>query len=477
MTPRAALIASGIASGVASGLVIACDADPADACPGWTALHDNRCVLREWTISGPDDALSEPGAREVQLAVGVDDEALVAWADADLEHGHVVLAQSTGTSLGAEWDLMPLVGAQGVGLEPALALGPNGEALVAWKQQDTASAIYLATRDRDRHWRLPESPISWGDTAYEPRVEFGGDGEAFVLWNQWTGANFGVALAQRSVGAPDFAVPADNDALLSAAVNYANAPRLAVGTEGEALIAWYQAPVADLMVFVSERRGSDAAFGRAAADDFISAPGGPVDSHAEANAWPALHSSGAAAVVWTQQQRGPWEIAVYLARRDPDGTWHRPASRDDTLSEPGGFARCPTAAFTPDGALVVTWYETRDGDTAVFVQHGDAQAVEPLRLSANAVEAVHPALAIDDGGNAIVVWAENDQSAPDTWRVVARRYQSQEQRWLEAETISTPQAGLAPTPVLDVSPTTGAVMAAWAQGGVTDGRVHVSVLR
>ena len=246
-------------------LAIACapDDDPLD-CPAWTAAQGDRCVLRSWVLPDPDDALSEPGAREVQVALGPAGEALVAWTDADPVDGRVFVAERRDTA----WSSTPMHVAEGggVGLEPAVAIGPTGEALVAWKQQRDDGAVFLATRAPAGAWTMPTAPISWAQTAYEPRVAFGTSvggsrgAEAFVLWNQWTGANFGVALGVRAPGSESFALPADADALLSAPVNYANAPRLAVGDAGEALVAWYQAPVDDLMVYVSERRGTGATF-------------------------------------------------------------------------------------------------------------------------------------------------------------------------------------------------------------------------
>jgi hypothetical protein len=452
-------------------------------CPAWTAAQGDRCVLRSWVLPDPGDALSEPGAREVQVALGTNGEALVAWTDADPVDGRVFVAERDGAS----WSTMPMHvavdDAGSVGLEPAIAIGPTGEALVAWKQQRDDGAVFLAARSSAGAWTMPTAPVSWAQTAYEPRVAFGPDGEAFVLWNQWTGTNFGVALGLRAPGSESFVLPDDADAILSAPVNYANAPRLAVGPGGEALIAWYQAPVDDLMVYVSERRDGGAPFTRATADGFVSPGGATVDSHTEANATPVLGDAGEAAVVWTQQRGEPWDIAVFAATRTTAGQWRRPSSLDDTISTPGAFARCPQAAFV-DGALVVTWYETRGDDTAVWIDHGDGAG--PVRLSPDGVEAVHPVLGVDAAHGLVVVWVENDADSRDTWRVVARRRSTaaagaadsdiDAARWLPPEVLSVPQAGLAPTPQLAVAPDDGAVLVAWAQGGVLDGRVYVATL-
>lgn len=77
-----------------------------------------------------------------------------------------------------------------------------------------------------------------------------------------------------------------------------------------------------------------------------------------------------------------------------------------------------------------------------------------------------------DGG-AIVAWAEGEGG---TWQVVARRHQPHADAWLPAEPLSDPFLGLAPAPQLALTPEDGRVLAAWAQGGVLDGRVLVAEL-
>lgn len=446
-------------------------------CPAWTHLAGDRCVLRAWVRPSASDGIGSPGARDLQVAMGPDGDVLLAWSwTAATGSGPVVLAEPVGD----DWSLTEVHAGDGSGLEPAVAVSSQGRALLAWKQQrpDGLGEIHVATRDAAGAWRWPDAPLSWSETAYEPRVAFAPDGEALVLWNQWTGAHFGVAMAVRPAARPDepFVAPADPELLLSPPVNYANAPRLAVGDDGEVLVTWYQAPVDDLMVYVSERRGADDAFARPAADGFVSPAGGPVDSHAQANPWPALHGSGAAAVAWTQQRSGAGDLPVYLATRDPDGTWHPPASLDDSLSRPGAYARCPQLAFAPDGTLMITWFETRGDDTAVFVWRGGAldDAVEPLRLSAPGTEAVQPSLAIGPDGGAVVIWAEGEVG---TWQVVARLYQPHTDTWLPTESLSSRGPGLAPAPQLALAPDDGRVLAAWAEGGVLDGRVLTATLQ
>jgi len=467
--------AGGIILTLASLIAFGCEAPADEACPAWTRIDGGRCVLRTWVVDA--SPLGEPGATDVQVALGPEGEALVAWTHATSIERFVVLAEGTEAS---SFTTQEVTIGEGIALEPAIALGPEGRALLAWKQQADEGRVYLATRDSQGAWRWPDLPTSWSGNAYEPRVEIGSDGEALMVWNQWTGTNFGVALARRDPEDPESPLlgPTDSEQLLSPPVNFSNAPRLVSSETGEVLVTWYQAPIDDLMVYVSERRQPGGSFARPAAQGFVSPMGGPVNSHSEANPQPALHPSGMAAVVWTQQviEDGiDQAIPVFLATRDPEGTWHRPASLTDSLSSPEAFAQCPLVAFAPEGSMMVTWFQTERDRSEVFAWRRDAEdgeASAALRLSSPDAEAVHPALAIGPDGGAVVVWAERET---DTWQVLARRHLPEDNRWLSAEPLSTPQTGNAPTPRIAIADD-GRVLVAWAQGSIIEGQVHTASL-
>ncbi|MEM7159542.1 MAG: hypothetical protein AAF799_42275 [Myxococcota bacterium] len=461
-----------------SGITLsaACAPTPDADCPAWTVTEEGQCVLRSWPTEPV--AVGDPGALAVQAAMGRSGEVLLAWTQTDTEGSTLMLAHPDSTSTDG-WSVTAAPGRGGQAMEPAVAVDHEGRAMVAWQEQGAEPLVYLATRDTAGGWSWPQLPLYAVPQSYEPRVHFGTDGEALVVWNQWEDMNLGVAVARRAPGDPEgaFVGPQGAGDLLSPPVNFANAPRLAVDEQGRALIAWYQAPVDDLMVFISERPTLDAAFSQPGVTDFISAPGGPVDSHAEANPQPALHSSGAAAVIWTQQT-GSDAIAVFLATRDPDGAWQRPATLSESLSAAGVVARCPQLAFAPDGSLFATWYET-DGDrTEVMLWHHprDGSTPEaPVPLSSAGARAVHPALALTADGDAILAWAESTDEAL-TWQVRARLFQAAEDRWLPAQALGDAAPGQDPRPQVVLGPEDRALVS-WTEGSVVDARVRVTELR
>jgi hypothetical protein len=126
---------------------------------------------------------------------------------------------------------------------PAPALAETGEAAVAWTQENGAKAIpvFLATRDRAGKWTRPRD---LGDTFSMPvgtarcaQIAFGPRGDLYVVWYQDEGAGDAVLAARR---APDGAWIEDglHPARLSSEASIAFAPTLAVGPDGEVVVAF-----------------------------------------------------------------------------------------------------------------------------------------------------------------------------------------------------------------------------------------------
>lgn len=448
-----------LGSAAALALLAGC-ADPNETaydCPAWTDPEPHGCVLRPWTLD--DGPSAPPGASDVQVALGPDAMASLAWT-ADT----IVVAAAQGPQ--PQWTLSSHHAGTGAAVEPAIAIGPDGNSVLAWKQQAAEGSVYVATQSPGEPWNDQAAPVSWPGNAYEPRVVIGDDGEALLVWNQWAGDVFGVAVGRRAPGASNFVWPEDPAQLRSPPENYSNAPRIALAPGGEALIAWYQAPVDDLMVFASERRHPDDSFSRPAGDAFVSPLGGAVDSHAEANPQPAVTSTGEAAIAWTQR-RGD-ASPVYVAQRDAAGQWTVPRDLDDTLSVADRIARCPSIAFDHLGGLWVVWFEQLGESQLVVAAHQPAGGSWTLEtLSPFGAVALNPALAMSPREGPLVVWAERRNGG---WWVRARRHVLADARWLPAEALSQPTPGLAPRPRIAAA-SDGRVRTAWAEGPVTAGRL------
>jgi hypothetical protein len=428
--------------------------DAATCCPAWTAVDDDRCLLRPWQ-SRPAPS-SDPGATDPRVAVDADGRAVVTWASAlggpvwigDESSVGELLAHRPGAALGGE------------GLAPTVATDAHGRAMVAWQQRnDDVGAIFVASRRRGGGWQDPGpgQHLSTERTAHAPRVTFGPHDETLVVYGQWTGEVFAVALDRTALGET---APTTS---LSSPPGDANAPVVAVAEGGDAVVTWSQAVDGVLRVHIADRRGLHGAWSAPGTVEPLSATADPVPSHVDANPWPAIDAAGRAAIVWTQHGSDGGD--VYVATRDGFGTWARP---DAALDDPGRTAACARPALSVDGTLHVVWYETatESAPARVMLWRGplgspDAiSSTSPEPLSSPDTDAIDPSIALGAEGEAVVVYRVRHDGR---WQVAARRRQPDNPVWLPETRLSDPAHGEVGVPALALGPN-GRTVAVWAAG-------------
>lgn len=449
-----------------------------ECCVPWSVAQLDRCVLSTWDTPDQGNAIGPAGASDPEVAVDNEGRVVLTWTEAREASATIAIADEQADGTFAVH--YPAQALSGLGEAPSLAADATGRALVSWRQQvDGTGAVYYAQRATDGEWEQPPGtqPLSHAPTAYEPRSIYAPSGETMVVYNQWTGENFGVAVASRDAKDRDgpLTAPAPSAGVLSPPVLFSNAPVPAIASNGDAIITWYQAPDNDLMTFVSERFGSDGAFSRPAADAFISPQGAPVANHGESNPAPAIHDRGSAVVAWTQEN-AQGHTPVFLATRDGWGRWTNPAGLDDAFSVPAGTARCVQTTFGGDGSLYVTWFEENlDAGLRVYasyrapdgawVEHGK----DAVQLSTEGHDGIHPAVAVGPAGQALIAYAERDGVA-GRWSLVVRRRNPGRAVWLPPEILSDNLTDEASEPT--VAWRDGVFVVAWVQGPLLGGSLY-----
>jgi hypothetical protein len=491
-------------------LLVACASDPCEeedaacdciaerrlpdgtCCLGLTRPDRGVCVARAWTRPAIEDAWGEPGATDVAVAVDSEGRGVAGWVatgDGQIDSEVVIGEERDGV-----WSLQqPGAALEGFGTRPAIATGPEGEVLVAWKQQlpeppgstDPVGDSWLARRRPDGTWVHPGpgGPLSLPPGGYDPQPLVTAWGEAFVVWNQWSGdapsrsaPGFGVAMARRSADAePDAALgrPAKPDDVLSPPVANSNEPRIAVGQNGDALVAWYQAPMqgGPLMIYVSSRARIDGEFSRPNADGFISQPG--TDAR---NPFPAVDPFGNAAVVWAQDD-GRGATPIYLATRL--GDWTLPDDLDNPFSVARGVASGARVAFGRSELFVVWAAGEPTGRKTVFAAHRnaegewDAPGLAPTQLSSPERDAIDPSIAVGPHGEVIVVWSQViDGSRRE---IATRRRNAGATAWSELDVLSPDDGQDAEHPVVAIG-STGRAVVAWQQGPAGSARIRFATM-
>lgn len=445
------------------------------ACAAWEqADAAGACAARAWTLPGAGDALGDPWAQTVMVAIDGRGRGLVGFASTP---GLELLEETApGT-----WHLRLTGTAVGGSVPSDLAAGADGAAVFAWTViTGSDQTVFLSERDAAGTWKEPErlaDAVSFPTTAYQPRLATNRAGEWILAWNQWRSTpHFGVAVAQRSSSSAPWSMPADADDVLSLPIFFSNAPVIALNDAGQAIITWYQSLGGPLRAFVSQRPGPGAPFTRVTADDILSVDGAPVDSDPIAAVKSAIAPDGRAAAAWAQEN-GQGDTLVYLATRDAAGTWTRPRDLDDAFSLPHGYARGVQVAFGPGGDLYVVWYQDAGAGNAVYAARRRADGTwseggqSPVRLSSEGAVGLFPRLAIGPGGGVVVVWSERAGAGP--LRVAARRTGPATEPWGAVEVLSPPTGDDAVQPAVAVGPGDRA-LAAWAQGPGTMARVMVA---
>ena len=440
-------------------------------CAAWTSPDGASCVQRPWVVPAEGDGLGQSDVRSLYVAVDGRGAPIATWVEVNDTTGIVQVAEATSGGFEVR---AASVGLGGVAVQTDVAAGPDGEALIAWKQQypSDLARVFVSEREPDGTWRDPKTEddaFSRLPTAYEPRPRILANGERLLVWNQWMSTGYGVAVADKPPGG-DWHLPSDADDVLSPHFFFSNAPQPAVNAQGDVVISWYQSDGAALLAWESERFGYDGAFSRPAPQDYLSNREAPIDSHPIANPKPALSPGGDAAVVWTQEN-GKGSTLVYLATRTPEGAWTKPASLDDALSPRLGYARCAQLAFAPTGDLFVVWYQDTGNGNRAYAAHRapDGTWIEPGReptlLSTEGVDALYPMLAIGEDGSVLAAWSERQG---DRWIVSARRRGATGTTWGPVERLSVFGTGDATQPVVAIGGPNEAAIVGWLQqeGGI-----------
>ncbi len=432
-------------------------------CPAWASWEEDRCLRRPWNVG--DTPQSGAGAGTPRVTVDDGGRAIVAWSTTD---GRVEIGEET--SAGALSTFSASTGLPGTGLQPDVASDETGRAMVAFRQQDgDLGRIYVARRGAEGGWDLPDADDVWSHdgNAYEPRVAFGPEDESIVLWNQWTGANFQVAVTRT------WLAQTDPVTFVSEPVNFSNAPRIAVSRNGDGLIAWYQARDGELSVYVSERFGLEGEWSVPGAAERLSPRGTEVTSHPIANPIPVVNDRGLGAVAWTQPTLAGGN-GVYVATRDGFGAWTLPTDLADMVGDPVAVARCVQPALSNVGQLHLVWHEEAEPAVVRAWSVGlddDREAwPEPIALSNLDRPAVDPAIAIGAYGEVVVVYRE---LVGDAWRVVARQRHPDNDAWLSETVLSETSQGSAGAPAVAMGPD-ARVVVAWPAGEPGQQRIRLA---
>lgn len=198
-------------------------------------------------LSPEGPPLASHGVRNPVVAMGPFGEALAVWSQ---EHpsGAVALYVAERNGFGT-WtppsdidDTFAPLGTFATCSD--VVIGPRSEALVVWFDgPQGATVVYGAHRDETQTWDSPPpfgEPLSTpGATAEAPRLAMGPAGEAVVVWSERRDGQWRVMTRRRN---PRSTLWGDAVEVSDPALGDALEPAVAIGGRGDVAIAWKQGP-------------------------------------------------------------------------------------------------------------------------------------------------------------------------------------------------------------------------------------------
>ncbi len=300
---------------------------------------------------------------------------------------------------------------------PQVAMDNNGNALIAWQQDDGSNYQIFMSEYRDGTWTHPEdlssdNSISPDGPARSPRVAMDNNGNALIAWRQYDGSNWQIFMSEYRDGMWTHPEDLSSDNSISPdGENVDAAPRVAMDDSGNALIAWRQDDGSNYQIFMSEYR--DGAWTHPEdLNDNISPDG--LDAQDDPRV--AMDNNGNALITWAQHE-GDYILRIFMSEYR-DGAWAHPATSSDSISLDGRVAEDPRVAMDDNGNAVIVWeQENEEWYYRIFrSEYRNGTWSRPEGLLSDSIgpveqDAYNPRVAMDDSGNAVIVWSERDSSS------------------------------------------------------------------
>jgi hypothetical protein len=386
---------------------------------------------------------------------------------------------------------------------PHLAVDGAGNAVIAWYRLDgTHWQIQTRARAADGTLSAVQNLSSPGKHAILPKVAVNPGGNALIVWQrQDDNSHYRIQARYRSASgllglvqtlseagatAQNAQVAVDNDGnavivwyrqigshyhvqaryrsaagglgpveTLSLAGQHAVFPEVAVDADGDAVIVWRRHDGANYRIQLRHR----SAAGTLGPVQNISLAG-----HNAFNAKVAVRGNGDAVIVWYANDGTNWRIQARA--RSAFGLW----SRIQTLSLAGQDAGAPQVALDNDGNAVVVWQRNSGTDRIQARRRAADGTLGPIQnLSAAGEDAAEPQVAVDRDGDAVFVWKRSD----GTHERIEARTLSAADTLGPIQTLS--EAGQnAFTPKVAVRRANGKAVAVWSRFNGTKNRVQAA---
>ncbi len=341
------------------------------------------------TFGTPVDlsASGQNAAPPPQVAVGPDGATTITWRRSN--GTNEIIQAATRPAGSATFSAAVDLSAIGQdALNPQVAVGPDGATTITWYR---SNIIQAATRPAGSATFSTAVNLSApSQNTIDPQVAVGPDGATTITWYRSSGTNDIIQAATRTAGSATFSAAVD----LSAPLEFARDPQVAVGPDGATTITWLHYNNVNWIIQARTRPALSATFSTAVN---LSAPLGSAFSPQV-----AIGPDGATTITW-YRSNGTNDIIQVATRTAGSATF----SAAVDLSAPSGNADSPQVAVGPDGATIITWYRSNGSEyiiQAATRPAGSATFGTPVDLSAPSGNAYDPQVAVGPDGATTITW-------------------------------------------------------------------------
>lgn len=236
-----------------------------------------------------------------------------------------------------------------------------------------------------------------------------GLGSTIITWQQWDGSNWQVFKSEYRNG--NWTNPSSLADNISPDGTDAVCPQVAMASNGAALIAWQQVAYGAKQIFKSEFRGGTWTH-PSGLTDHISQSGTDADCPQV-----AMNNVGNALVVWSQPDGtscGGQPCRQVFKSEYRSSSWHHPTSLSDNISPDGYATDSPQAAMDNNGNALVVWEQLLSGGgSGIFKSEyrnntwTNPSSITDFISPGYPSPAYLPYSAMDDLGTALIGWQED----------------------------------------------------------------------
>lgn len=352
--------------------------------------------------------------------------------------------------LSKSWNLAWHLDAGGIQFDKQeVAANDSGNIVAVWKQtEDGVNSIMAATYDASEDYWSP--PVNIGDVnitdpAFEPKVAMGAEGNVVVAWTQLYGGRFNILANSfdQATGTWGNAVEID-----SSHGSHAFLPRVVMDASGNAMAVWYQHDGARYSIYSNIYNAQDGGWG---VPELVEKNDAGDANH------PQIDGNGSGVVVVTWIQFDGQRDSAWTNRYDPvAGSWGSAEAIENNNTD---HVNEPVVAVNNAGDAIVSWYMREGEFYRIYVNRYDSKTSTwgeafPLEDAFDG-NSYTPVAGIDDNANIIIAWVEDNGT---TYALNTKRYDSQSGTWAATVQLDSGESGDAENPRISIDPDGNAVV-------------------